>query len=878
MKKIIVSLFISCSLLYSQSSKTSVASDLLPVYKDIDSKKSFTYLWDDSLCTLIKTIGYGYIGSWNDALYSQVTAPGIINDIDNNGLNDIIFIGGNYIYCLEKNGSNYSEKFMIPADDRIRACGLVEWDNDVDKELCVVYEGYPASYSRIYDLPSCSQIDQFIYGPFKVVGLQIIENKDKVNSIIVNMFEYIEWVGDHLLFNNVLAIHPKSAANDTLLSKIEKVFNDIKKRNKMAMINQYRFINFNNDKNQDLLLFYHSFDTTGSAVYNRSTIEIYDLETTAQLYSYEVPNNLPDFPLTCNSLLFDNSNKNIIFGLNNKCNFKHFGELYILDCVTNSVLFYDKTEVGQRLNQLAFIDIQNDGTLELVASMGSTLKIFNYKDPIEEIFNSDIGVSGFIYGDIDNDNKADLAVNYASHYDIRGDLAGSNTLKKLNLESLNYGKDLFYNISVPTKFDENLTSIVVGTFQDTTIESKKIFVTNCIGQVFCINSQNDSIIWQYTLSNNSKSVTMLLCDIEGDNIKELLIGSYDGFLYLLDARTGNLIRKSNDYGERIQYAYFRDWDCDGKMEIIFTIDNGSVNILAVDPETFSLLYKSEALITTSLGPAPSQFYDIDGDANEELIIMCDGGYLFILHPDTKEIEEKGKFLSGGGWHEKPHGIQIYDFDNDGIVEILIHAYCSRNLIYDIDTKELEKAFGISGHSSLINDIDNDGQMELIVANDGYVEPRGFMVYNLETFDWEGKSSFLEFNAYWPSWLIDDINDDGMKDIIVASDRIYIYRVKSNNTSVDVPYTKSIASFDLSQNYPNPFNSVTTITFSLKEDSNIQLNVYNTIGQKVATIVNEFRSAGLYKVKFDGSNLPSGIYIYKILTKSFSESRKMILLK
>lgn len=85
-------------------------------------------------------------------------------------------------------------------------------------------------------------------------------------------------------------------------------------------------------------------------------------------------------------------------------------------------------------------------------------------------------------------------------------------------------------------------------------------------------------------------------------------------------------------------------------------------------------------------------------------------------------------------------------------------------------------------------------------------------------------------------------------------------------------------YSLSQNYPNPFNPVTNINFSIPQRSNIEMIVYNTLGQKVATIINEVKEAGNYKVTFDGSNLPSGVYFYRISAGDFSQTRKLILLK
>ncbi len=85
-------------------------------------------------------------------------------------------------------------------------------------------------------------------------------------------------------------------------------------------------------------------------------------------------------------------------------------------------------------------------------------------------------------------------------------------------------------------------------------------------------------------------------------------------------------------------------------------------------------------------------------------------------------------------------------------------------------------------------------------------------------------------------------------------------------------------FSLDQNYPNPFNPSTKIDFTIPQSSFINLTVYNVLGEKVVTLVNETKAPGNYEVNFSAANLPSEIYIYKLQAGSFTESKKMILLK
>ncbi len=86
------------------------------------------------------------------------------------------------------------------------------------------------------------------------------------------------------------------------------------------------------------------------------------------------------------------------------------------------------------------------------------------------------------------------------------------------------------------------------------------------------------------------------------------------------------------------------------------------------------------------------------------------------------------------------------------------------------------------------------------------------------------------------------------------------------------------SFKLSQNYPNPFNPATKIDYTVAQAGPVSIRVYNTLGQQVATLLNEHLSPGNYQVAFDGSNLTSGVYIYTMKAGAFTESRRMVLIK
>jgi hypothetical protein len=85
-------------------------------------------------------------------------------------------------------------------------------------------------------------------------------------------------------------------------------------------------------------------------------------------------------------------------------------------------------------------------------------------------------------------------------------------------------------------------------------------------------------------------------------------------------------------------------------------------------------------------------------------------------------------------------------------------------------------------------------------------------------------------------------------------------------------------FALEQNFPNPFNPVTIVNYQLPSDNYVSLKIYSVLGQEVMTLVNGMQEAGYRSVSFDGSNLPSGVYFYRLTAGSFSAMKKMLLLK
>ena len=98
------------------------------------------------------------------------------------------------------------------------------------------------------------------------------------------------------------------------------------------------------------------------------------------------------------------------------------------------------------------------------------------------------------------------------------------------------------------------------------------------------------------------------------------------------------------------------------------------------------------------------------------------------------------------------------------------------------------------------------------------------------------------------------------------------------TVAGIEKTATVKSFNLDQNYPNPFNPSTTITYTLAQSGFVTLDVYNVIGKKVAELVHNDQQAGSHKIEFNGAQLSSGVYYYRIRAGNNSSMHKMILMK
>lgn len=288
------------------------------------------------------------------------------------------------------------------------------------------------------------------------------------------------------------------------------------------------------------------------------------------------------------------------------------------------------------------------------------------------------------------------------------------------------------------------------------------------------------------------------------------------------------------------------------------------------------------------GEASSGAGDLNGDGYDDFIIGAPGiNGAMVWFGDTLMAKNYDLFLTGENESEE-FGMAVsggHDINGDGFNDIVVGALNKVYLFFGGDSMDniadkvilndsLFSGFGIRVNT--IPDINDDGYDEITVG--GY---QGlYLYYGGDPLDNTADFILPGNNPNITAW---DTNDENFVNIAVGQlglDRVLVYQGELNviidklNSAVKNPLEPV-----LYQNYPNPFNPETVINYILPRADRVELSIYNSVGQKVRTLVSEKQPAGLHQVVWDAHGFASGLYIYKLETEQgYKKSRKLILLK
>ena len=337
---------------------------------------------------------------------------------------------------------------------------------------------------------------------------------------------------------------------------------------------------------------------------------------------------------------------------------------------------------------------------------------------------------------------------------------------------------------------------------------------------------------------------------------KIVVSGYSDTKFLLSRydASGNLDTEFNGTGKNLidfgadSYGYAVAFQSDGKIVISGSKDNGTNYDFAL------ARVKTNGIIDSTFGTNGKVTTDFGG-----------GDYAY-----TVKIQEDGKIVVGGFTGSQTAAIARYISSTEEALPVELISFESvaqngkvmlnwstatesNNAGWEIESRsqKSEVSSPKSGSSVTLSGVEGWTKVAFVAGKGTTTES--------QSYQFQVESS--KFNAPRMEFRLKQIDLDGK----------FTY---SNILSVDLTPN----SFALSQNYPNPFNPITVISYQLQVQSDVRLVVFDLLGREVATLVNEKKEAGNYTATFNGANLTSGVYFYKLTAGNFSEIKKMTLIK
>lgn len=233
----------------------------------------------------------------------------------------------------------------------------------------------------------------------------------------------------------------------------------------------------------------------------------------------------------------------------------------------------------------------------------------------------------------------------------------------------------------------------------------------------------------------------------------------------------------------------------------------------------------------------------------------------------------------GNWKNRMYLLDAEKFQimNDGL-------NLTPQYTYNFTPEEIAAGYQLY---SVANDLNGDGITEFyVLAYHGESQRQSFKIFDITTGNILFEKNDASFSFSYPT-LLDADNNSVLDCIVIKYDfpfnNQYYYEVYSTGVTSNGNDKILTPQFKLSQNFPNPFNPTTTINFSLENESTISIDIYNVTGEKVKTLFNGIEKAGSHSIEWNGADnfgnkLPTGVYFYRLNSKDFSETKKLIILK
>ncbi len=442
------------------------------------------------------------------------------------------------------------------------------------------------------------------------------------------------------------------------------------------------------------------------------------------------------------------------------------------------------------------------------------------------------------------------------------------------------------------------------------------------GTVIIVNGFNGNELWHYQLPETVEYVNVDIVDLDGDGVLDVIAGgkvTCDNVR--IYAFNGNGTMKwdnpaTGDYCEVTDFAY-GDINGDGHKDIAASIgkySHGGGEVVLFDGRDGSRIWKTNLGRGIAFGIDAK---DMNNDGDMEVAVTSYDNKVYLIDGATNTIH----WSRSGSYYGRD--VIIADVDNDGAFEItsvMGNTYCynedgsyawinttgvGENLTRcNPDNNELSELLIVNpwvGNCSLVQgangeilwtrdeagaadvgDVNGDGIDEFIMTSMKWYEPdfpkQYLRIVNCQNnLLWETEFD-TEASALVAANIDKDVNDEILltsNDLLIALD---IELETGMNRDQAIPSHSRMF-----QNYPNPFNPLTTIEYTLRQNSNVELIIYDILGNPVITLVDAKQTAGTFKLLWnsrdeEGVAVPTGVYFGRLKTDSFTRTIKLLYVK